>query len=189
MKKIMFNDKYGLTNAVLQGRKTVTRRIYTEGIYGESSIACNPPRIDEVQRGVNSKQIRSHLAKYQVGEVLAIAQSYKNIGLENCGGAAWTNKMFVKAELMPHQIEITDVRVERLQDITYVDCIQEGIELIPKRTCDSSDTLYWYGIKETYINREYTPIEAFAKLIDRLSGKGTWDNNPYVFRYEFKLIK
>ena len=118
MKKIMFNDKYGLTNAVLQGRKSVTRRIYTEGIYGESSIACNPPRIDEVQRGINSKQIRSHLAKYQVGEVLAIAQSYKNIGLEDCGGAAWTNKMFVKAELMPHQIEITNVRVERLQDIS-----------------------------------------------------------------------
>lgn len=27
MKKIMFNDKYGLTKAVLEGRKTITRRI------------------------------------------------------------------------------------------------------------------------------------------------------------------
>ena len=32
MKKIMFNDKYGLTQSVLEGRKTQTRRIaYTAG--------------------------------------------------------------------------------------------------------------------------------------------------------------
>lgn len=34
-----------------------------------------------------------------------------------------------------------------------------------------------------------SPIPAFAALIDRVSGKGTWDSNPYVFVYDFKLIK
>lgn len=33
-----------------------------------------------------------------------------------------------------------------------------------------------------------TPREAFAALIDKVSGKGTWESNPYVFVYEFKLI-
>lgn len=30
--------------------------------------------------------------------------------------------------------------------------------------------------------------KAFAALIDKVSGKGTWDSNPWVFVYEFKLI-
>lgn len=34
-----------------------------------------------------------------------------------------------------------------------------------------------------------TPREAFAALIDRTSGKGTWQSNPFVFVYEYKLVK
>lgn len=34
-----------------------------------------------------------------------------------------------------------------------------------------------------------TPRKAFAALIDKVSGKGTWDKNPLVFVYEFELIK
>lgn len=197
MKKIMFNDKFGLTDAVLQKRKTVTRRIVTDEIFGESSIEKNPPRIDEIQRGVNSKYIKSHLAQYQVGEVIAIAQRYKDIVdtlKEPCmtdakcwmpNSAGWNNKMFVKAEFMPHQIKITDVRVERLQDITDEDCIREGIVKLTDKERGrsygivlSEDEVLWLG---------FTPREAFAFLIDKLSGKGTWEKKPYIFRYEFKV--
>ena len=34
-----------------------------------------------------------------------------------------------------------------------------------------------------------TPREAYAALIDKISGKGTWASNPYVFVYEFELVK
>ena len=116
MKKIMFNDRFGLTDAVLEGRKTVTRRIVTDEIYGESYIDDNPPRIDEFYSPTtNSKYIKSHLSKYKAGEFVAIAQRYEDIV---CGAmfddreikelqvsAGYTNKMFVKAELMPHQID------------------------------------------------------------------------------------
>lgn len=33
-----------------------------------------------------------------------------------------------------------------------------------------------------------TPREVYANLIDRISGKGTWESNPYVFVYDFELI-
>lgn len=33
------------------------------------------------------------------------------------------------------------------------------------------------------------PREAYAALIDRISGKGTWESNPYVFVYDFELVK
>lgn len=32
------------------------------------------------------------------------------------------------------------------------------------------------------------PCEAFAVLIDKVSGKGTWESNPYVFVYDFELV-
>lgn len=71
------------------------------------------------------------LPRYKVGEIVAVAQSYADIGIEPFAfcEAAWRNKMFVKAELMPYQIKITNVRIQRLQDISDEDCLREGIEL------------------------------------------------------------
>lgn len=34
-----------------------------------------------------------------------------------------------------------------------------------------------------------TPREAFASLIDKVSGRGTWASNPWVVAYEFELVK
>ena len=84
---------------------------------------------------------------------------------------------------MPHRIRITNIRVERLQDISEEDCFREGI-----------DVSFQYGHAVSYYRFEnsrthyFTPREAFAALIDKVSGKGTWDSNPWVFVYEFVLI-
>ncbi len=34
-----------------------------------------------------------------------------------------------------------------------------------------------------------TPQDAYEILIDKVSGKGTWERNPYVFVYDFELVK
>lgn len=174
MKKIMFNDRFGLTDAVLEDRKTVTRRISKE-TNGLSVI--------------NGKHTYLGKQQYQVGEVIAIAQKYKDIidyshysdkEIESISkSAGWNNKMFVLSYLMPNQIEILDVRVERLQDITDEDCFKEGIE------SDYDNYFFRYDPKGDFIFT--SPIDAFAELIDKISGKGTWESNPYIFRYEFKL--
>ena len=62
MKKIMFNDKYLLTQAVLRGDKTQTRRIVKDG----------------TPLG-NFEETMKH-APYKVGEVVAVAQCYLDIG-------------------------------------------------------------------------------------------------------------
>ncbi|EGK04683.1 hypothetical protein [Dysgonomonas mossii] len=174
MKKIMFNDRFGLTDAVLEGRKTVTRRIAKES--NDLSI-------------INGKPTYLGKQQYQVGEVVAIAQKYKDIidyshysdkEIESISkSAGWSNKIFVLSYLMPSQIEIIDVRVERLQDITDEDCIKEGI------MADEDNYFFRYDTNGDYIFG--TPLEAFAELIDKVAKKGTWESNPYVFRYEFKL--
>lgn len=191
----MFNDRYGLTDAVLQGRKTMTRRIIhltdTDKKYLDTAFDWD----------LRERVIIDRYAKYKVGEVLAVAQQYRNLAWDNrlynkikllCPGEmpwnalkGWGNKMFVKADLMPHYIRITDIKVERLQNISDEDCMREGI--FRWQGC----TLYHYDInaKQFEGNRYHSEIEAFAALIDKVSGNGTWKRNPWVIVYTFKLIK
>ena len=135
---------------------------------------------------------------YKVGEVVAVAQRYQDIfDYSNCVNpyawedddkpSGWTNKMLTKAELMPHQIRITGIKCERLQDISDADCLKEGINA-------SNSHEIGYGIPWVYEFAGskmvyYTPREAFAALIDKVLGKGTWECNPWVVAYEFKLVK
>lgn len=163
----MFNTRYGLENAVLRGSKTRTWR------------ADKKPR-------------------YEVGEIVAIKQSYKEVmsytfyndknlydkvcNLFDDAGA--TNKMFVKNELMPHKIRITKVTPCRLQDITDDECMNEGIDQL-------IDIGYFY-FEDKKVGQGFyhkTPKGAFATLIDKLNGKGYWDNSPMGYAYEFELVK
>lgn len=205
----MFLDKYGLTQAVLDGRKTMTRRIF----YIPDKLV---PYLDiyDIFDIVNdciiwkdkSDNIRMTFEpKYKVGEVVAIAQSYMDVDRFHRKGKnaayleyldsilpelklypGWGNKMFVKADLMPHHIEITDIKVERLQEISDEDCLKEGI--IHAYTNNDGIKIYHTPhTKRGYLSTDVAQ-EAFAFLIDKVSGKGTWERNPFVWVYEFKLL-
>lgn len=204
MKKIMFNDKYKLTDAVLSGRKTHTRRIIPDSFFSLNWDVREDEHTLVVENDFGDFIDIRHtgFAKYEVGEVVAVAQSYKTVTTRHdcvsekeihdwvnrsgvlMGLKSWTNKMFVRADLMPHQIRITNVRVERLQDISDKDCIKEGILYLPELR-----RYYFEGGGGEFGFYFNTPREAYAALIDKISGKGTWDRNPYVFSYEFELIK
>lgn len=204
MKKIMFSDKYGLTKAVLEGRKTQTRRILTVDMVNRTDLKCLLEGDYKccLNKDDDYVDIR-RMGNYQVREVVAIAQRYsdiedflpfdRNFDIERGGKerAGWNNKMFVEAMYMPHHIRITDVRVERLQDISDEDCIAEGIthvygkydlEVLPR----DFDSYSFKGPDYSFVYK--TAREAYSALIDKISGKGTWDANPYVFVYEFELV-
>jgi hypothetical protein len=229
MNKIMFNDKYGLTDAVLQGRKTMTRRAVQEKylrIYEDMSRLGRP--VHPLEEWLLRKA-----AAYKVGEVIAVAQSYKYLGYTkgwvkqhirpnpnaNCNDPfekkypGQSNKMFVPAELnKAHQIRITDIKVERLQDISDEDCFKEGIipitwrqhlpqglnDLSPQKYIDHNVyTLEKFreGIEDCWAEsdpNEYMAEEAnvaFAVLIFKMLGRKVWEQNPYVFAYTFELVK
>lgn len=194
MKKIMFNDKYGLTQAVLEGRKTQTRRIAdTAGRLRNITVR---QALEEVNKGracLFDEGRPLALSAYKLGETIAIAQKYADLAYDGeffrlLGKVIFEkgchNKMFVKADFMPHRIRITNIRVERLQDISEEDCIAEGVWR--DDNVELEGTTYWYhGLANSSFR---TPQQAYASLIDRISGKGTWESNPYVFVYDFELI-
>lgn len=95
MKKIMFSDKYGLTQAVLEGRKTQTRRIAAIQPPNKNSEICFPVDIlleDEPEKHPlwlaycwrnkdNPEEFTPWIKpKYKEGEIVAVAQSYKDCG-------------------------------------------------------------------------------------------------------------
>lgn len=195
MKKIMFSDIYGLTDAVLEGRKTMTRRIVPGG----------------TPLGNWSETVKH--SKYQQGEEVAVAQNYEQAGWNPdtlqqafvkkptifpdldeykplCGWVdlplkyhkGWTNKMFVLNDLMPHRIRITGIKLEWLRDIREEDCLREGIKKMEGGMP--------YRFEENgKIHLSADPRMLFADLIDRISGRGTWQRNPLVYVYEFELVR
>lgn len=130
--------------------------------------------------------------RYNVGEILYLKEPYfilesKQIEyryeptffLEGCVMPKWQwkNKLFMPASAARHFIKITAVRAERLQDISNEDCIKEGIVF--------DGSVYSNGLD----NIQYLePRAAYKALINSIDGKDTWDNNPWVWVYDYELI-
>ena len=216
MNKIMFNDRFNLTKLVLEGIKTHTRRL---------ELDCNIrfylynyegsyPKIEDNKICIYSDDgylLVTRNTRYKIREEVAIAQSYSQCGnfpdyeLDEDGypvmpkRSAYFNKMFVKEELMPYRIRITNIKIERMLDISDEDCLKEGItEVSGEFEAHTVLQNGYYGERLRVIKRYYgiqyyelgeSPREAYGTLIDKISGKGTWESNPYVIVYEFELIK
>lgn len=186
----MFNDHFCLTDAVIEKRKLQTRRI-------EKGLEL----LSESNHEFDGNKVILHFEasdepiiirpRYKVGEIVAVAQKYSECGSANFDEwekesdwfqKGFANKMFVKPDLMPHQIQITNIRLERLQDISEEDCQREGIRKF-------GEEFGFYDNKKNCTHLFGTSRSAFAALIDKTSGKGTWNRNPYVFVYDFKLVR
>ena len=172
MDKIMFNDKYGLTDAVLGRQKTMTRR--KSALYMTGQIVAIAQDYKTI---LESEYLPSALET----EVCRLVRS-KHRGT--------TNKMFVKGEYMPHHIRILSCKFQHLQDITNEECLKEGI--MPYYDGPNGDDGLHQIVGYTFVGGHLyiydSAKEAFASLINKLNGKGYWESNPRVFAYEFELI-
>lgn len=204
MKKIMFNDRYGLTDAVIEGRKTMTRRLIPDEFFGLTWDTRGNTLVYENEYGDFIDVRLSKYTRYKDGEIVSVAQNYfstyDDSKWENgiwynefadesdiTNHAGWIDKRFVKAEYMPHQIRITGIHCERLQDISDAECLKEGVRVEFAR--NGSPMYYYFDTKRWREVWFDTPREAFAALIDKVSGRGTWASNPWVVVYEFELVK
>jgi len=202
MKGIMFTQP--MFNAVIKGRKTQTRRIVKpqpEEIkqgFCDNSICLNYDTFlgKDGKWYLNSYGDKSTQPRYKVGEKLYLKEpyfidddrviyrfdNYKDDHLI----CKWSNKLFMPEKYARYFIEITDVRVERVQDISVEDCLKEGIIKI-NITVDGFNrehcTYSFLGERMNYL----TTKQAYAALFDSINGKGTWASNPFVFCYSFKL--
>ena len=203
MKKIMFNERYGLQQAVLERRKTMTRRTLKRpkkfmGVEDvELEFHKRPVQdfyYDCVVVDADGHELGQLPLPYEIGDVVAIAQPYKDVinpldwvnTIIYKDEEGWTNKMYVRADMMLHHIRITDLWFERLQDISDEDCMKEGIAKGDFKDFPQQMYFPYKGCKDTEVT--WTPQGAFHILIDKVSGKGTWDDNLWQIAYTFELV-
>jgi hypothetical protein len=183
MKGICFFEP--LFNAVINGTKTQTRRI----------VKPQPEFISNDNNMPRNFHLEFIKPKYQVGEKVYLKEPYCNkvpgyfgvaykyipsnvnqLPEENTNfSITWQNKLFMPTKYARYFIEITAVRCERLQEISDEDCFKEGI--------------LQEDIQKPPHFDFFTPKEAYAALIDQINGKGTWESNPWVWAYDFNLVK
>ena len=205
MKKIMFNDRYGLTQAVIEGRKTMAMMLINIKSTSDVQVRIFAGYVQIIGR--SGDVCAEKKLSYKVGEVVAVAQRYQDIfDYSNCVNpyawedddkpSGWTNKMLTKAELMPqsnphHRNQVRTVaryfgrgvheRGSSRRD-NWVLCSRHKMQGLEQRI-----VCRYRGRQNLEIIP--TPREAFASLIDKVSGRGTWDRNPWVVVYEFELVK
>lgn len=207
MKKMMFNEPFGLEQAVINGTKDMTRRILTVDIHNlidfKSYLEGDQQCAGEFECGWVDWRL---VMPYKLGEVIAIAQRYADVPINMFPDVwyamdiikhskGWSNKMFVSSKFMPHKIQITDMKLERLQDISNEDCLREGIyahtvELDEVKGVKPYTSYSYNATQGKNVKRWWykTPREAYAALVDKLYGKGTWESNPWVVAYTFKRV-
>ena len=187
MKGILFTEP--LFHKVIEGIKTQTRRIVK-------------PSPDYINKGNLYDDIHERVInpKYKVGEILYLKEPYykdsndihykygypENQQEMDKYGLKWKNKLFMPESAARYFIKITAVRAESLQDISEQDCLKEGIE---DSDCGGMKCVC-FGLREGLFFEELgsTPQDAYAALINRITGKGTWEKNPCVWVYDFEII-
>ena len=224
-----------MVRAILEGRKTQTRRIMKltggnklgvwesdhiggDGCkYADGSLVPKMPCISHTRTGA------VHVPPIMVGDLLWVRESWRPLA----GYGAWDLLIFYAADdvtihlkdgdvdvgdwsfpkaakngnvpsiFMPRwasriTLEVTDVRVQRLQDISEEDAIAEGIEYYKDRMAEG-----WvsYEPKSNPYHYRYfaDPRDGFRTLWDSINskrdeGKYSWKSNPWVVAYTFKPI-
>lgn len=85
----------------------------------------------------------------------------------------WTPSIYMPRWASRITLEIIDVRVERLNDISNDDAKSEGC---------------WYGRGGGVPDKALTPSDQFPTLWEEIYGDGSWSSNPWVWVIEFKRI-
>lgn len=196
--------KADMVNAILDGRKTQTRRVIKQQpsanavirkSKGDSSIFTIE---EKVGFGLKMSFIECPYGK--AGAQLWVKEDCYIMdckGRGNCHTEVVFNKSdcdelstplaFWNKTLADHmprwcsriQLEITDIRVERLNDISEQDAKAEGVEPYRGIDYDSGGNKY----------EEIDYKEGFENLWESINGEGSWEENPWVWVVEFKVLK
>lgn len=185
-----------LTQLVIEGKKDMTRRLTTDRRqYEVGEKVALAEAYGFIWRELNAIPDKQIAYMRRLRSVLNV--EHPSII------PAWENKLFVRPELMRYQIEIIGKRTEHLQDISDEDILREGVfhGMCSSRNIETGETgdYTWLDIKRKKLPNGHYHVnikhnvhsnirECFIEMINHICGKGTWEQNPEVYVYTFKLI-
>jgi len=182
-----------MVNAILRGDKTQTRRI----IKGSEGIV----KLSEHNRLLTLEQW-GFKCPYEVGMVLWVRETWAELSWLEFNGEStegdsryvyavddpgahlvkkWKPSLFMPKEACRIRLEITDVRVERLQDISQEDAMAEGVYAMPHR-CEG-----WTNPLNNFRDCYRCAYRFLWNQINGHSGN-QWDTNPWVWVVTFRRL-
>ena len=206
-KPILFNTE--MVKAILDGRKTVTRRVAKQkdnrGIwepvnncrnheYG-ASVPCYLRR----EKSVDDCSPNTIYPKIDVGDILYVRETWHKMYRKDdyiyradnpklpFGGVTWRPSIHMPKSAARIFLKVTDVRVERLQDITAGQAIKEGVR------SECSKCIYYKTSECEECEMQYESYYDFMDTWDNTIkkqdiGKYDWEANPWVWVYEFERV-
>jgi hypothetical protein len=102
----------------------------------------------------------------------------------------WRPSIFMPRWASRITLEVTDVRVQRLQDISEEDARAEGITEVAFYPDEGFPLSYGFmvGADDGHAKLDVSPIETYRKLWERINGAGSWEQNPWVWCISFKHV-
>lgn len=97
----------------------------------------------------------------------------------------WKSSLFMPKYVCRLWLKVTNVRIERLQDISEQDALNEGIicEWIELTTMTFTAMDYLTG----KMKFDFSAKDSYKSLWEKINGKDSWDKNPWVFVYDFEV--
>jgi hypothetical protein len=202
VKPIMFSAP--TIQALLDGRKTQTRRVlkpqpFPAGYY-EGEVHCSnvPAGARFTATAIGGAAITTDFIEYpiRVGDVLWVREAWVKhaSGIDYRAGfhtasitqaGPWRSPIHMPRWASRLTLVVTDVRVQRLQEISEDDAIEEGIDF------DSDYANLCANIEDAgYANdlpKGSAVIAIYRRLWETINGRGTWDTNPWVAAYTFTV--
>lgn len=193
-----------MVRALLAGTKTQTRRkLNPQPVQNSAGLwTWSRPGVS-VQGGAFELALALRIAE---GDRLYVRETIERAGYqgESVGYPAdgswlpntpweWVRRS-VPSIHMPRRLSritltVTDVRVQRLQDISEADAIAEGIEDVTREVASSDPSLrFWKRYRDGGWNGYVDTAEgSYASLWTEINGPGSWDKNPWVAAYSFTV--
>ena len=177
-----------MVQAIMEGRKTQTRRVCKHQYWSYHEI------VDVNVNGITQKVDRSVSCPYgKVGDVLWVREGWAPLGEypnntymykadTHQPYSKWKPSIHMPKEACRIFLEITNIRVERLQDISDKDAIAEGIERM-------QGVFWWKNYLNDPLPGTSSPTVSFCTLWQSINGKESLKSNPWVWVIEFKRIE
>lgn len=212
MKPILFNTE--MVKAILDGRKTVTRRLVKTNIVNQFDVENdNRTVVAFVQQSTGDSFKPTDVAPYKVGDILYVRETYANISdfvnyadyeidsdlkyLFKCddngeehafidvGVKRWRPSIHMPKEAARIFLKVTDVRVERLQEMDHDAPAKEGIHF---QSCPDGFT--WKS-KSSPVSCYINPMASFRALWNSTVSEDwqKFDSNPWVWVIEFQRVE
>lgn len=189
-----------MVHAILDGTKTQTRRVVKPSKKGSDIPEKSKAKIGDVF------WVRE---TWQHTKVLNLAWDDENYGyVYKADGQPWDDydwwkwkpSIFMPKDACRLFLEVTNVRVERLQDISVKDIKSEGVKIsvtpngnlvynLTKKNAEISFLNDWGFNKDNKPTERDIWLAHWASLWSMVNGRESWENNPWVWVYDFKRIE